>query len=148
KTQKDRASGQTSMFAAFAATSAPQGPAATGNTAEESYPEVEEWSEKKKLRSEKEALGFYITGHPLDRYAEDLPRITSATTQSVGKYANPQARFAEVSVAGVISLYRERPLKSGKGRMAFITIEDLHGSIECLVFSKVFNECEDILRGD
>lgn len=147
--QKDRASGQTSLFEAFAA-AASEGTSGSGVT--ETYPEPSEeneWSEKQKLGFEKDAVGFYITGHPLDDYAEDLPRICSLNTRSLNEM-NPRGnqRPSEVSLAGVVSAMKERPLKNGNGRMAFVTLEDLHGTCEVLVFSKAFAEAEDILKGD
>jgi DNA polymerase III subunit alpha len=143
RTQRDRESGQTSLFGMFAA----GGGGAAVKT--ESYPEIPEWTEKQKLAFEKEALGFYVSGHPLDRYADDLPRLCSVNTANLAAYASrQQTRFTEVAIGGVITAYRERPLKSGDGRMAFITLEDLHGTIEVLVFSKTFNECEMILKSD
>ena len=50
---------------------------------QETYPERDEWLEKERLAAEKEALGFYVSGHPLDGYLADLPRLASATTDSV-----------------------------------------------------------------
>ena len=51
-------------------------------------------------------------------------------------------------MGGVVSALKEKPLKSGKGRMAFVTLEDLHGSCEILVFSRAFEESEAILKSD
>jgi len=93
-------------------------------------------------------MGFYISGHPLDGFAADLPRLGSATTGSLAAMAdNPGQRYNEIAIGGVVTALRERPLKSGNGRMAFVTLEDLHGHIEVLVFSKVFAECELLLKG-
>ncbi len=141
---KDRATGQGNLFAALLA-AAPS--ASATSTVNEWYPQEGEWSEKQRLAFEKEALGFYITGHPLDRYAEDLSRVASTTTTGLLEVAHKrEMRFAEVSVAGVVTAMRERPLKNGSGRMAFVTLEDLHGSCEVLVFSKVFGEYEELLK--
>jgi DNA polymerase III subunit alpha len=140
---KDRATGQKSLFGALSAAQ----PAATG--ASEWYPSEGEWTEKQRLAFEKEAIGFYITGHPLDRYVEDLPRLASCTTLQLTDIGQkPQMRFSEVAIGGVVTALRERPLKSGNGRMAFVTLEDLTGSCEVLVFSKVFAECEQVLKSD
>ncbi len=138
---KDRASGQSSLFGAFIKT--PQ----ASSTVNEWYPTDGEWPEKARLSYEKEALGFWITGHPLDRYAEDLPRVASTTTVGLWDVAQkPQLRFSEVAVGGVITQLKERPLKNGNGRMAFVTLEDLHGTCEVLCFSKMFGECEQVLK--
>ncbi len=139
---KDRQTGQTNLFAAFAASG-------DTSTVQEYYPNISEWNEKQLLRFEKQALGFYISSHPLSPYVDDLPRLTTTNTAGLEKVArHSKSRFSEVVIAGVVSAYRERTLKSGKGRMAFVTIEDLHGSVEMIVFSKVFNEVEQLLKGD
>ena len=150
KAGRDRESGQRNLFAAFAGHNGPSAAGAVRSSlATEWFPNDGEWSDKQKLAFEKEALGFYITGHPLDRYTRDLPRLTSITTQTLGSVLDkPQLRFSEVVVGGVITALRERPLKSGKGRMAFVTLEDLHGSCEVLVFSRVFGECEAVLKSN
>ena len=144
KASKDRALGQTNLFAAFAATQS-QNDAAAAN--HETYNEQLVWSERERLSFEKEALGFYITGHPLDGYVADLPRLGNINTAGLSQLSGRQ-RFNEVALGGVVTAMRERPLKSGNGRMAFVTVEDLHGSCEVLVFSKVFAESEAILKGD
>ncbi|MFC1609386.1 DNA polymerase III subunit alpha [Myxococcota bacterium] len=146
--QKDRASGQTSLFAAFAASSN-KDDAPLASTLEEDYPNVPEWFEKQRLAAEKEALGYYISGHPLDGFAGDLPRLCSVNTAALATMADkPSQRYNQVAIGGVVTALRERPLKSGQGRMAFVTLEDLHGHCEVLVFSKVFAEAEEILKGD
>ncbi len=145
--QKDRESGQTNLFAAFAMTAGP----AVKMTQSETYPSVPEWTEKQKLAAEKEALGFFVTSHPLDSYADDLPRIATTTTGALLSLAESRdVRFGGkgISVAGIITQFRERPLKSGDGRMAFVTIEDLTGTCEVLVFSKVYAEYEQLLKCD
>lgn len=149
--QRDRAVGQTSLFAAFAASTTPESGNSSGtnhSSVIEVYPDGVDWPAKQLLKFEKDALGFYITGHPLDSYIHDLPRLCTATTDSLPSFAM-RGRFQnEVSVAGVITALRERPLKDGSGRMAFLTLEDLHGTCEVLVFSKVFAECESIIKSD
>jgi DNA polymerase-3 subunit alpha len=163
KANKDRAVGQTSLFAAFAASLAKTAEATGGDVgtlAHEVYPELPEWSDRERLSYEKEALGFYITGHPLDTYVADLPRLCTANTATLAAQlggAGPGAgggnfggrsRMVEVALGGVVVALRERPLKNGNGRMAFVTLEDLHGSCEVLVFSKVFADSEMYLKSD
>ncbi|MBI5508007.1 MAG: DNA polymerase III subunit alpha [Deltaproteobacteria bacterium] len=143
--QRDRASGQTSLFGLLGKA----GAGAEAAAMPESYNAVEEWTVKERLAAEKEALGFYVSGHPLDAYAQDLPRLCSATTKAVAALADlPGQRYEEVTLAGVITALKERPLKSGNGRMAFATVEDLQGRLEVLVFAKVFAECERVLKAD
>ncbi len=103
-----------------------------------------EWPELERLKLEKETTGFYVTGHPLDRYKEELKRMTSAT---IGQLEKKPGR-SEVVVAAVVTTVRERPLKDGSGRMAFVTIEDLTGSAEMVVSAKNFADIEDVLKSD
>ena len=105
---------------------------------------VFEWPELSRLKHEKDALGFYITGHPLDRYASDLRWLTNG---SIAQLENKGHR-AEVVVGCVVTTHRERPLRDGTGRMAFITIEDQTGAVEAMVPAKVFQEIEPILKSD
>ena len=113
---------------------------------DEFYPAEEEWPEKMRLKLEKEALGFYISGHPLHRYMDDLGRLASVNTATIAAAAQGRGRFEGVTIAGIVSSMRERPLKNGTGRMAFVQLEDLHGSIEVLVFSKAFAVGEMTLK--
>jgi DNA polymerase-3 subunit alpha len=142
RTQKDLQSGQTSLFGAFAAAEEEKTGVTASSTVDEFYPDEEEWAEKVRLKLEKEALGFYISGHPLHRYMDDLGRLASVNTATIETAAQGRGRFDTISIAGIVSGLRERPLKSGNGRMAFVQLEDLHGSIEILVFSKAFAQGE------
>jgi DNA polymerase-3 subunit alpha len=143
---KDREVGQASLFAMFAAAKGGNG-SGGACTLHEHYPLEGAWTDKQRLAFEKEALGFYITGHPLDRFAADLSRLTSCTTAGLMPAAENRAqRYNEVTLAGTVAALRERPLKDGSGRMAFVTLEDLHGTCEVLVFSKVFASCETTLK--
>jgi DNA polymerase III subunit alpha len=139
-TQKDARSGQGSLFSLMAPPKAkdPRGfdPAR--------YPQIDEWDPKDRLKREKAALGFFLSAHPLDRYKDDLKRLVSATTQDL----MARGQRAEVTIAGVIVQIRERPLKDGSGRMAFLTVEDHYGTCEVLVFSKCYADCEQVLRAD
>jgi DNA polymerase-3 subunit alpha len=110
----------------------------------ERYADMEEWPPKQFLANEKEALGFYITGHPLDRYLDELKRYANANTQSLEDLPNN----AEVTLGGVVSSLRERPLKDGSGRMAFVMFEDHLGQVEVIAFSKQYAEFEQVIKSD
>ena len=152
--QKDRATGQTSLFGAFAEAETALGN--DGQSFNESYPDIPEWEESEKLQLEKAALGFYISGHPLRRFENDLPRLASTNVARLLENASQSRSFGggferkppSVTLGCIVSELRERPLKNGNGRMAIAQVEDLHGSIEVLVFSRAFGECEDILKSD
>ena len=137
--QKEAASGQASLFSApaFAASVKPR----------EIYDDaLPEWPELERLKLEKEAIGFYVSGHPLDRYAAELKRYTSATIASLSEINTRGA--SEVVLGASITSVRERPLKDGSGRMAFVGLEDLTGAVEIRVGSRVFAEAEALLKSE
>src|SRR5438067_7889922 len=100
--QKDRESGQFGLFGG--------GAKAADGPPEERVFGKEEWSERERLALEKQALGFYITGHPLARYAEDVKRFATHTCASLGTARG----FEKVAVAGIVQGWRERLTKTGK----------------------------------
>jgi DNA polymerase-3 subunit alpha len=106
-------------------------------------PDVEPWSNREKLRREKEALGFYITGHPLDRFADEMDRLTTCPIQGLFHLKDKAA----VRVAGVIENPRMKRTKKGD-KMAIVNLEDTTGSIEVILFPDVFNACSHLLKTD
>ena len=140
KTQSEQAAGQSSLFNLFAAAT----PGMQADTID-SYPEAEPWSDRVLLRMEKETLGFYVTGHPLDRYAEELDLYASASTLSITQLS----QNAEVTLAGVLAdKPRERPVKRGEGRMAFLQVEDKYGQLEVICFARCYGEYEEVIKSD
>ena len=137
--QRDRAVGQKSLFGDDS------GRPGSGLRAE--YPPCEEWTEKERLSLEKEAIGFYVSGHPLHQYEKELRRYarSAASVQ--------QARREErATVAGIVVALRERPTKTGK-RMAWVTLEDLSGSVDAVCFpgrggKPGYEGWEALLKGD
>ena len=111
---------------------------------DEVYPEVDEWLPKEMLAYEKESLGFYISGHPLDRFAGEIRRFTTATTAN----CMDKGVRAEVTLAGVVVDFQERSMKSGNGKYAFFKLEDQAGQIEFMVGSKKLDDYRDILTRD
>jgi DNA polymerase-3 subunit alpha len=106
-------------------------------------PNIPEWDEKLKLGFEKEALGFFITGHPLDRYATEIKRFASVFTSDFDELSEK----TEVRVCGIIVAKKEFITKKGD-RMAFLTLEDLHGSVEVVVLAKVFARVSEYLSSE
>jgi DNA polymerase-3 subunit alpha len=104
--------------------------------------DIVEWPETERLAAEKEAIGFYITGHPLDRYLPDVRGLVSGTIATL----QDVERRAEVTLCCLVGALRERPLRDGSGRMAFVTLEDRTGVVEVLAGSRVFAEAEEVLR--
>ena len=141
--QRDRRSGQTSLFAMFSA--APATPSAAPNPNHgDTYPEIEPWSPKQLLAFEKEALGFYISGHPLDRYRGDLQRYASATTSD---FSGGRRGQGENAIGGIVSQYREMITKKGD-KMARFMLEDAEGTLEVIAFPKTFEKVRHVLVSD
>ena len=139
--QRDRDSGQLNLLDMFGG---PPSKASDALVREDDLAEDARWNEQQRLAFEKECLGFYITGHPLDRYSKELKRYANTTSGQVERLA----QRAEVSIAGVVAAIRERSLKSGKGRMAFVQLEDREGQVEIVFFASVYMEAEDVVKSD
>ncbi|HTR52894.1 MAG TPA: DNA polymerase III subunit alpha [Kofleriaceae bacterium] len=140
--QRDRRSGQTSLFGLMEALS--PAPVTGSPSASETYPDIEPWTSKQLLAFEKEALGFYISGHPLDRYRGDVARYSTAVTSDFPAGNKAQGEHA---VAGVVSQYREMITKKGD-KMARFQLEDAEGSLEVIAFPKTFEKVRHVLVSD
>ncbi len=123
--QADRQQGQISLF----------GGAAEPAAAMLSLQAVPPWTESERLAYEKEALGFYLSSHPLTALQTQLQRLTTATSQSLGEVSGDQL----VTVGGLVTQQRTQLTKNGD-RMAFLTLEDLAGSIEVIVFPETYRQ--------
>jgi DNA polymerase-3 subunit alpha len=134
---RDRETGQTSLFSLLDAKS--DGSEKSSGDAYDT--DVVGWTERTRLAFEKDAVGFYVSGHPLDSFESEIKRYATDISKLSG-----MGNRHEVTLAGVVVAMRERPLRSGNGRMAFVTIEDTRGQVEVLVFSKVFAEAEANLK--
>ncbi|MCK5691044.1 DNA polymerase III subunit alpha, partial [Myxococcota bacterium] len=142
--QKDRLSGQTSLFSAFAAADTSD----SASTVTETYADIDEWKDKERLSREKEALGFYVSGHPLDSFAKDLPRLATHTSEAFVQLKKAGSSYkAEYSLGGIVTGYNEKMTKKGD-RIAFFNIEDMYGSVEVKAFTKVFAEYGFLLKMD
>ena len=106
-------------------------------------PEVPGWTDKQKLRAEKEALGFFITGHPLDKYQRDLKRMATATTGVLRDRASGDT----VSVPGVIHTVKLKNSKKGD-RYATFFLEDREGVVESIAWPRTYREYGAIIHGD
>src|SRR5271167_2163570 len=104
---------------------------------------IPEWDAREKLKFEKEALGFYITAHPLDKYERDLARISKVTTADLS--AAPDG--SPVQIAGVIHAVKLKNNKSGK-RYATFSLEDREGAVEAIAWSETYQKFEAIIMGD
>jgi len=102
-------------------------------------PELEEFTMKEKLTFEKDLLGLYISGHPLEQYREILETEVIPVGQ-LGEYKNQE----KVNLGGIIHNLKTIVTKRGK-TMAFFTLEDLGGEVEIIVFPELFDQSREIL---
>jgi DNA polymerase III subunit alpha len=133
KMQRAKESGQHGLFGGGSSASAPTQPA--------ELPDAPEWPEHEILAAEYSTLGFYISGHPLDKYAgrlQDLKAIDLSTLES-------RRNNEEIVVAGII--VQARPMRSRRGaRWAILTLQDRTGVCEALIFPEAFQKLEAILK--
>ncbi|MAD61689.1 MAG: DNA polymerase III subunit alpha [Myxococcales bacterium] len=137
KTQKDAASGQNDMFSMFS--SANPDPSHEDNILAE-FEDIGEWNMKKLLEVEKALLGYYVSGHPLDRFASLIDKTQHCQIAQL----NQMDRYAPVVIIGQVTDMRAIPSKRG-GRVAFITFEDRSGAIEIITSGPTLEIYEQVL---
>lgn len=112
------------------------------NTTAPQYVDVPAWNEKTQLQGEKETLGFYLTGHPLNRYLNELSNFTTCRIAELHPSEHPNAR-----VAGIITNIRIRQTKRGD-RIAIFSLDDGTAQIETVCFSEAFLKFRPMLIED
>ncbi len=141
---RDRESGQSTMFGMFEQAKPNGNGAAKAGSALADYPEAVEWDRMELLKREREALGCYVSGHPLFRYESKLGRI--GVTEST-KLAAEQP-WSAVTVAGIVEDYQERLFKGGAGgRAAFFELEDTRGRVKAKLRGDRIDTYAHILTG-
>ena len=103
-----------------------------------------DWSETERLKHEKESLGFYITGHPLNNFERELSSMSIVKTSQLEEKSNG----AEVRIAGIVTHVKKKPLKDNSGMMAFVTLEDDEGTMEITVFKDLYTRYTQTLEKD
>jgi DNA polymerase III alpha subunit len=127
RTKDEKERGQNSLFGMFAA--------APSTTSAKTVIKPE-WPEDEKLKNEKETLGFYITGHPLNKYGEELKIFANATTDTLHRHVDEV-----VNIGGIVSQIKRSKIKKGPNEgklMAKFILDDQHGSVEVVVFSDLY----------
>jgi DNA polymerase-3 subunit alpha len=125
RAQRDRESGQTGLFAAMIEEEA----------SEPELPNVPDWSERDMLAGEKEMLGFYVTGHPLDEYKDKVAELATHNSSNFTGLEKGQ----DVALCGVLSTVTRKRNREGKP-WAALQIDDLQGSIDGMVFANSYEE--------
>jgi DNA polymerase-3 subunit alpha len=136
KMQREKESGQESLFGTDQIVT--QSGHAYGK-----LPELEEWPENVLLANEKEAIGFYITGHPLARHSDAIKRFSTCDTSGLMDRTDKE----EVSICGIVTGIKLLNTRKGD-RMAFITLEDLSGFVELVVFPETYTQYSDLLNSE
>ena len=118
---------------------------------EDTYPDVGEYPYKQLLSMEKEMTGVYVSGHPLDEYRKELEALEINTAWVAELKERPDAGIDEdgrqVVMGGILTALRPKATKKG-AMMGFITLEDLTGQIECLLFPRIFERYSKLLELD
>ncbi|MFC1837103.1 DNA polymerase III subunit alpha [Thermodesulfobacteriota bacterium] len=134
--QRDKLSGQISLFAVVESEDGQQ-----HNKIE--IPSIPEWPDQEKLSFEKETVGFYITGHPLDDYREDILSVTDSNLSEKKQWVEGQ----DLRVGGLIRDIKNRKTKKGDP-MAIVVLEDIAGTAEVVIFPELYAKCAAILNND
>ena len=134
-------SGQNDMFGLIAVDHSDE--------ANEPLIEIEPWTEEQILSAEKETLGLYLSGHPIDRYSNELAQFIPKKISELDAPESKGYKRNEKSVitAGLIVAIRTMKGKKG-GRMAFITLDDQTARLEVRVFADVYEQYQDRLQPD
>jgi DNA polymerase-3 subunit alpha len=147
--QQEREAGQGSLFGdgGLGGRGGPVGPSpiaagidVTGPTA---YPDVPPWTEAERLAKEKDVLGFFISGHPLERYREEVELFGTRTSATLGKWSEHQVCVGAV----VTAVKRQISKKTGK-EYARLTLEDFHGTAEAIVFPDAWAKLNQTIMPD
>ena len=136
KTQRDAESGQHGLFGVFHEEQPHNG--------NDRLPEVPDWDEHTRLANEKEILGFFITGHPLQKYGNKLADFSALTVDEICAIKSSTGKD-EICTGGIIS--NLRVLKSKRGEFyAQGTLEDMSGSVDMLVFPEAYKRLQDKVK--
>jgi DNA polymerase-3 subunit alpha len=137
KAQRDAESGQHGLFGVFADETAQQ--------ANDALPNVPDWDEHTRLSAEKEILGFFITGHPMEKYKEKLTDLNALSTADVCAMKKSTAKDEIITTAGLISGLRVA--KSRRGELwAQAALEDMSGKVELLVFPEAYRKLAEKVK--
>ncbi|MEO8226758.1 MAG: DNA polymerase III subunit alpha [Gemmatimonadota bacterium] len=131
--QQDREAGQASLF----------GEAAPQRSSGSSLPDVPAWVEAERLAREKEVLGFFISGHPLERFRHEVELFGTRTTATLAEWSEHQVNVAVV----VTGVKRQVSKKTGK-EYARLVLEDFHGTAEAIVFPDAWARLNQVILPD
>lgn len=141
--KKRNIEGQFSLFDSFASDNI---------TIDEEMPDLPEYTDKAKLSMEKEIVGIYLSGHPLSEYEKVLDKYASTNSSEIAeiKEGHEETNLCDGSrvILGGIIIKKQNKITKNNNMMAFITLEDLYGTVEGIIFPKIYDRCKDILYED
>ncbi len=151
KSQKDAATGQSGLFGLFDA-----GTPAAASKVEDDLPKVPDWDEHTRLQNEKEVLGFFVSGHPMDKYREKLRNMKCVDTVTACEMKPEPAVFnrgqrentSEIQVAGVITALKVGKSKRSGEMYASACLEDTVGKLDIIAFPKDYANLQEKLKID
>ncbi|HEX8071399.1 MAG TPA: DNA polymerase III subunit alpha [Pyrinomonadaceae bacterium] len=135
RAQHDRQSGQSGLFSLPVTDG--------GGAAIEALPAAEPWSHVALLAGEKSAIGFYITGHPLENYVEVLNELKCLSSLAL----NGLEHGTSVCMGGIVTALQTRTTKKGDS-FALLRLEDQAGGVKCVVWPETYNKCKHLLQDD
>jgi len=137
KTQRDAESGQHGLFGVFQQEEV--------SASQNKLPETPDWDEHTRLANEKEILGFFISGHPLEKYRDKLEDLRALSTEEISALTKSTGKDENITTAGIIT--NLRVLKSKRGDFyAQGALEDMAGTVEMLVFPEAYRKLQDKVR--
>jgi DNA polymerase-3 subunit alpha len=139
--QRDRESGQISLFGSLSASKGGFAPSSLDTPVE--YSSSVPWDSLTLLSHEKKAIGFYMSGHPMARHAKEAAMLTTCDCETVNNVKPNET----VSLAGMVTNYTEKMTKTGK-RLGLFALEDLVGRIDVVVYSDALEANRDALQSD
>lgn len=115
-------------------------------------PNLPEYTEKALLSMEKEMVGLYLSGHPLSEYEGVLEKYATANSSEISEIREADGETvlydgSRVVIGGII-IKKQNKITKNNNMMAFITLEDLYGTVEGIIFPKIYDNCKDILYED
>jgi DNA polymerase-3 subunit alpha len=135
---RDRDRGQASLFGD------PDPADATGTA---TYAPIPEYDEQERLQLEKDALGFYLTGHPLNRHRKVLQRFSTSNLKAIGRLEDR----TEITIGGLVRKVRQVVIKQGPQagqKMGIIELEDLTSVSECVISPKMWSTMSESIKED
>jgi DNA polymerase-3 subunit alpha len=105
-----------------------------------SLPNIPEWDQTERLKHERELTGFYISSHPLARYETTIQVLATASTIGLSELSDGR----EVKLCGIVTTVKSMLTKKGD-RMAYLTLEDLQGMVEVIVFPDLYKNAADLV---